>query len=62
MKNPKRKSPTAQNPVNVSDQWPFPATDLTSLLKLVNRSPREEPNAVRLMTARKINQIEDALL
>jgi hypothetical protein len=36
--------------------------DLTSLLKLANRSPREEPNAIRTMTVNKLKQLEAAPL
>jgi hypothetical protein len=61
MKNQKRKSRTAAPDQN-QGQWPFPAVDLTSLLKLANRSPREEPNAIRTMTVNKLKQLEAAPL
>jgi hypothetical protein len=32
------------------------------LLKLVNKLPREKPNAIQTITVKKIAQFEDALL
>ena len=58
----KGKTSAVQNQETQSNHWPFPATDLTSLLKLVNRLPREKPNAIRTITVKKITQFEDAPL